>query len=95
MQSLSNELGSRQCCGGKECGTAKNDMTPGPQHFFVGCGRNICNGCIDGRMDGGKLNEPYQWYYYNLNKSVSNALACSINSCDDLINNATINLDLV
>ena len=87
MQSLSNELGSRQCCGGKECGMTKNDMTPGPQHFCVGCGRNICIGCIEGRMDGAQLDGPYRWYYCNLYESVSNALACSINSCNDLINN--------
>ena len=87
MQSLSNELGSWQCCGGKESGMTKNDMTPGPQYFCVGYGRNICNGCIEGRMDRGKLDEPYRWYYCNLYKSVSNALACSINSRNDLTHN--------
>ena len=55
IQELSTGLGPRQCCGEKGYSMAKNEMTPGPYHFVVGCGGNICISCIEGRLDGGKF----------------------------------------
>ena len=91
MQELSTELGSRKCCGGNDCPMTKNDMTPGAQHFCVGCGRNICISCIEGRMDGGRLDDLYKWYYCNRYESVSEALSGSHNSRIDLIKNTEAN----
>ena len=87
MQKLSTEIGPRDCCGGKDCSMTKNEMTPGPQHFCVGCGRNICISCIAGRMDGGRLDDLYKWYYCNLYESVSDALSGSHNSHTELSRN--------
>ena len=85
MREISKDLGDRKCCVGKKCPMTKNGMTPGPQHFCVGCGRNICLSCIEGRMDGGDLGELYTWFYCNLYKSVTKALDASRNSHLDLV----------